>query len=263
MDPITRMMIDGQQAFAIIGTTLWVMLRIGAMLMAMPMIGTRAVPARVRALLAVALSVALSPVLPPVPIFNGFDSMTVLSILREVAVGVSIGFLLRLIFEAGAMAGEMIAQSTGLAFAQMADPMRGGSSGVIGQWFYLMFGLLFFTSNGHLALISLLVDSYKALPIGTALPDPHAVAALAPTLALQIFRGALSLALPLVVAMLAINLAFGVLARAAPALNPMQLGLPVALLLGLSLLTLLAGEMGPPVQRLFDTAFDTARQVTM
>ncbi|MNW12600.1 flagellar biosynthesis protein FliR [compost metagenome] len=63
--------------------------------------------------------------------------------------------------------------------------------------------------------------------------------------------------------MLAINLVFGVLSRAAPALNPMQLGLPVALLIGLSLLTLLAGEMGPPVQRLFDTAFDTARQVTM
>lgn len=263
MDSVTQTVIDGQHAFAIIGNTLWIMLRIGAMLMAMPMVGTRAVPARVRALLAVALSVALAPVLPAVPVFNGFDSMTVLSILREVAVGVSIGFLLRLIFEAGAMAGEMIAQSTGLAFAQMADPMRGGSSGVIGQWFYLMFGLLFFTSNGHLALISLLVDSYKALPIGTALPDPHAVAALVPTLALQIFRGALSLALPLVVAMLAINLAFGVLSRAAPALNPMQLGLPVALLLGLSLLTLLAGEMGPPVQRLFDTAFDTARQVTM
>ncbi|TDB27082.1 flagellar biosynthetic protein FliR [Stenotrophomonas sp. ATCM1_4] len=263
MDSATGTMIDGQQAFAIIGNTLWIMLRIGAMLMAMPMVGSRAVPARIRVLLGIALSVALAPILPPVPLFYGFDSVTVLTIARELAVGICMGFLLRLIFEAGAMAGEMIAQSTGLAFAQMTDPLRGGSSGVIGQWFYLLFGLLFFTTNGHLAVVSLLVDSYKALPIGTALPDPHAMAALAPTLAVQIFRGALSLALPLTVAMLAINLAFGVLARAAPALNPMQLGLPVALLLGLFLLTLLAGEMGPPVQRLFDSAFDAARQVTM
>ena len=263
MDSATGTMIDGQQAFAIIGNTLWIMLRIGAMLMAMPMVGSRAVPARIRVLLGIALSVALAPILPPVPLFYGFDSVTVLTIARELAVGICVGFLLRLIFEAGAMAGEMIAQSTGLAFAQMTDPLRGGSSGVIGQWFYLLFGLLFFTTNGHLAVVSLLVDSYKALPIGTALPDPHAMAALAPTLAVQIFRGALSLALPLTVAMLAINLAFGVLARAAPALNPMQLGLPVALLLGLFLLTLLAGEMGPPVQRLFDSAFDAARQVTM
>lgn len=263
MDSATGTMIDGQQAFAIIGNTLWIMLRIGAMLMTMPMVGSRAVPARIRVLLGIALSVALAPILPPVPLFYGFDSVTVLTIARELAVGICMGFLLRLIFEAGAMAGEMIAQSTGLAFAQMTDPLRGGSSGVIGQWFYLLFGLLFFTTNGHLAVVSLLVDSYKALPIGTALPDPHAMAALAPTLAVQIFRGALSLALPLTVAMLAINLAFGVLARAAPALNPMQLGLPVALLLGLFLLTLLAGEMGPPVQRLFDSAFDAARQVTM
>ncbi|MGV8958969.1 MAG: flagellar biosynthetic protein FliR [Stenotrophomonas sp.] len=262
MDSATQMAIDGQQAFAIIGSTLWTMLRIGAMLMAMPLIGTRAVPARVRAMLAIALSVALAPILPPVPVWSGFDAATVLSIARELAIGIAIGFVLRLVFEAGAIAGEMVAQGTGLAFAQMSDPLRGGSSGVIGQWFYLLFGLLFFTANGHLALISLLVDSYKALPIGIALPDPQALLAIAPSFVMQVFRGALSLALPLTVAMLAVNLAFGVLARAAPALNPVQLGLPVALLLGMFLLTLLAGEMAPPVQRLFNAAFDAARQIT-
>ena len=115
---------------------------------------------------------------------------------------------------------------------------------MIGQWFYLLFGLLFFTANGHLALISLLVDSYRALPIGAPLPDPHAFFSIAPTFLLTVLRGALSLAIPLTVAMLAVNLAFGVLARAAPALNPIQLGLPVSLLLGLFLLALLAGEMG-------------------
>ena len=66
---------------------------------------------------------------------------------------------------------------------------------------------------------------------------------------------------PLIVAMLAVNLAFGALARAAPALNPIQLGLPVSLLLGLALLAVLAGEMGPPVQRLFDAAFEAAGAV--
>jgi len=262
MDSATQMAADGLQAFGMIGTILWTMLRIGAMLMAMPLIGTRAVPSRVRVVLAGALAVALSPLLPPVPEWTGFDAATVLSIARELAIGVSIGFLLRLVFEAGAMAGELVAQGTGLAFAQMSDPLRGGSSGVIGQWFYLLFGLLFFSTNGHLALISLLMDSYKAVPIGTSLPDIDAFLSAAPTFALQVFRGALSLALPLTVAMLAINLAFGVLARAAPALNPIQLGLPVALLLGVLLLTVLAGEMGPPVQRLFDAAFQAADGVT-
>ncbi|MGN0863949.1 MAG: flagellar biosynthetic protein FliR, partial [Stenotrophomonas koreensis] len=115
---------------------------------------------------------------------------------------------------------------------------------------------------GHLAMIALLVDSYRALPIGSALPDPAAFVAVLPQLMLQVFRGGLALALPLVVAMLAINLVFGALARAAPALNPIQLGLPVALLLGLLLLTVLSAQMGPPVQQLFDHAFHAARSLT-
>lgn len=262
MDAATQMAADGLNAFGMIGTVLWTMLRIGAVAMAMPMVGTRAVPARVRVVLAGTLAIALAPLLPPVPDWTGFDAATVLTIARELAIGVSIGFLLRLVFEAGAMAGELIAQGTGLAFAQMSDPLRGGSSGVIGQWFYLLFGLLFFASNGHLALIALVMDSYKAVPIGAQLPDIDGFLSAAPTFVLQVFRGALGLALPLTVAMLAVNLAFGVLARAAPALNPIQLGLPVALLLGLFLLTALAGEMGPPVQRLFDAAFQAADGVT-
>lgn len=260
MDAATRMVVDGQQAFAMIGTVLWVGLRIGAMLLAMPLFGTRAVPGRVRALVALTLSLALAPVLPPVPVWNGFDAATVLTVLRELAIGVTIGFTLRLVFEVGSLAGELISQGTGLAFAQMTDPARGGSSSVIGQWFYLLFGLLFFAANGHLALISLLMDSYKVVPIGTSLPDAHTMAAAVPNFMLQVFRGAVSLALPLTVAMLAVNLAFGALARAAPALNPIQLGLPVSLLLGMMMLALLFSEMGTPVQQLFDQAFDAAGQ---
>ena len=48
MDPATATLIDGQQAFGMIGTVMWTMLRTGAMLMAMPLVGTRAVPVRVR-----------------------------------------------------------------------------------------------------------------------------------------------------------------------------------------------------------------------
>ncbi|PKH70345.1 flagellar biosynthetic protein FliR [Stenotrophomonas sp. Betaine-02u-21] len=261
MDPATQMASDGLQAFGMIGDTLWTLLRLGAMIMAMPLIGTRAVPSRIKLLLSATLAIALAPILPPVPSWVGFDAATVLTIFRELVIGITIGFMLRLVFEAGALAGELIAQGTGLSFAQMADPMRGGSSGVIGQWFYLMFGLLFFTANGHLALISLLVDSYRALPIGTTLPDPAASVGIAPTFLLTVLRGGVGLALPLIVAMLAVNLAFGALARAAPALNPIQLGLPVSLLLGLALLAVLAGEMGPPVQRLFDAAFEAAGAV--
>ncbi|KRG71057.1 flagellar biosynthetic protein FliR [Pseudoxanthomonas dokdonensis] len=263
MDTATQTVIDGQQAFAMINALLWTLLRTGALLMASPLIGTRAVSVRVRVIIAGALSMALTPLLPPAPIdIIALDSISVLNIARELAVGACMGFMLRLAFEAGALAGELISQGTGLAFAQMSDPLRGVNSGVVGQWFYLSFGLLFFAFNGHLALVSMLLDSYHALPIGHALPDVRTVLEIAPTLFGQILRAGVGLALPVMVAMLAVNLAFGVLGRAAPALNPIQLGLPSALLLGLFLLALLTGELAAPVQRILDTGFAAARAVT-
>jgi len=260
MDAATRMAIDGQQLFTAIHALLWTLMRTGALLMASPLIGTRAVPVRVRVIVASALSLALLPMLPTPALRVGLDAATVLTVACEVAVGVGMGFLLRLAFEAGALAGEMVSQGTGLAFAQMSDPLRGVNSGVVGQWFYIAFGLLFFAFDGHLALVAMLVDSYRALPIGTT-PEPQALLGAAPAFFGVVLRAALGLALPVMVAMLAVNLAFGVLARAAPALNPIQLGLPTALLLGLFLLALLAGEIGPPVQRLFEQAFDSAAAI--
>lgn len=262
MDAVTAVTIDGEQAFGMIGTLLWTALRVGALLMAMPLIGTRALPARIRVMAALALALALAPLLPAPPQWRGFDAATVLSIARELAVGVAMGFMLRLVFEAGALAGELISQGTGLSFAQMSDPLRGVNSGVVGQWFYLAFGLLFFAADGHLAMVALLVRSYDALPIGAALPDPAAALAVAPDFFAVVLRGAVTLALPVMVAMLAVNLAFGVLSRAAPALNPIQLGLPVSVLIGLFLIAVLAGELGPPVQGLYDAAFDAAARLT-
>src|SRR5690606_28341128 len=89
VDPATAMVVDGQQAFGMIGTVMWTMLRTGALLMAMPLIGTRAVPVRIRVLVAGALAMALSPMLPPVPGFAGIDAATVLGVARELALGVA------------------------------------------------------------------------------------------------------------------------------------------------------------------------------
>jgi flagellar biosynthetic protein FliR len=261
MDPATAMLIDGQQAFGMIGTVLWTMLRTGAMLMAMPLVGTRAVSARVRVLVAGALAMAIAPMLPPPPQTSGLDAATVLGVAREVALGVAMGFVLRLVFEAGALAGELVSQSMGLAFAQMNDPLRGTSSGVVAQWFYLAFGLLFFAADGHLAMVALLVRSYQALPVGAPWTDAGASLGAIVQLFSLVLRGGLTLALPVMVALLATNLAFGVLARAAPALNPIQLGLPVAVLMGLFLLAVLAGELAAPVQALLDEAFAAGARV--
>jgi len=261
MEPTTATVIDGLNLFGMLATVLWHAIRIGAAMQAMPMIGGRSMPMRARLIFTLALSGALSALLPTPPA-AGVDAATVLTVVREFAVGLAIGTVLRLAFEAGQFAGELVSQGMGLSFATMADPLSGASSPVLSQWFYLVFGLLFFAFDAHLALVRLLLDSYHALPLGAPIPDMQQFLSVVPTFFSAALQAGLLLALPVIVAMLAVNLAFGVLARAAPQLNPVQLGLPVALLVGLVLLMLLAREMQGPVERLFDQAFEAARAVT-
>jgi flagellar biosynthetic protein FliR len=186
----------------------------------------------------------------------------VLGVLREFGLGIAIGLMLRLAFEAGTLAGELASQGMGLSFATLADPMSGASSTVLAQWFYLSFGLIFFAIDGHLALVRLLFDSYAAMPIGVPFKDLPTFLGAIPLFFAAAMKAGLLLALPVMMALLAVNVAVGVLSRAASHLNPLSLGFPVALLLGMFLLMLLARELQGPVERLFGDAFQAARALT-
>lgn len=260
METVSLASMAGVDLFGMLATVLWYALRVGAALQVLPVIGGRGIPARARLITTLALSAALSTVLPPPAM--GVDAATVLGVLREFTVGVAIGLMLRLAFEAGRLAGELVSQGMGLSFATMADPLSGASSAVLSQWFYLAFALLFFTIDGHLALINLLADSYGGLPVGAALPDVQALLAAVPAFFATCLRAGALLAVPVMMALLSVNIAFGVLSRAASQLNPMAIGLPVSLLVGLMLLMLLMRELEAPVRQLFEDAFATARALT-
>ena len=261
MDTVSLASMAGVDLFAMLGAVLWYALRVGAALQVLPVVGGRGIPGRARLITTLALSAALATVLPTPPAM-GVDAATALGVLREFSLGVAIGMMLRLAFEAGRLAGELVSQGMGLSFATMADPLSGASSTVLSQWFYLAFALLFFIVDGHLALINLLADSYGGVPIGAALPDVHAMLAAVPEFFGACLRAGALLALPVMMALLSVNIAFGVLARAAAQLNPIAIGLPVSLLVGLTLLALLIRQFESPVRQLFEQAFAAARALT-
>lgn len=257
MDSATAVLLDGTRLLGWIHAALWLSMRLGAAFLAAPLFGSRAVPPRVRMALMFALSAMLAPMLPKPPP-AAFDALTVLNVMRELAIGVAIGFLLRLAFEAGAFAGELISQGMALSFAQMADPANGAPT-VVGQWFYVALALLFLSFDGHLALIQLLADSYRLQPPGQPLPDWTALAQAVPAFLTSALAAGVAIALPIVLSMLVVNLCFGVLGRASPALQPIAIGIPAALLLGIALLVMLITRLVEPARSLFDAAFAAAR----
>ena len=196
--------------------------RIAAMLMVMPIIGTQLVPTRVRLYLALAISVVLVPTLPPMPQVDALSLRSLMLILEQVLIGAMFGFILQLFFHLFAVAGQIIAMQMGLGFASMVDPTNGVSVPVLGQFMLMLVTLLFLAINGHLVVLEILAESFLTLPPGQGLMVNH-YWALAGKLGWVIGAGLL-LTLPMVTALLVINLAFGVMTRAAPQLNIFSIG---------------------------------------
>lgn len=228
--------------------------RIAGLLMVAPVFGTRGVPAMTRLLLALLICLLIAPQLPAPAPMQPFGAAWWLSVLQQVGLGIVMGFVLQLVFETIMMGGELIAFSMGLSFAQMADPIRGSSSPVVGQFLLTLAMLMFLALNGHLIALELLADSFRTMPPGPTGLDAERFRALA-LLGSQIFSGGLRLALPVMVALLTVNLAFGIMSRAAPSLNLMSVGFPAALIAGLLLVHFSLEGLGPVLQMLLENAW--------
>jgi flagellar biosynthesis protein FliR len=246
------------QLLAWLEAFLWPLFRVGAMLMVAPVFGMTGVPARVRVLLALALTAVLAPLLPAPPPAPVFGAAWLAILAQQLLIGATLGFLLRAVFEAVVLGGELISLSMGLSFAQLADPLRGVQTPVLSQFFLVLSTLIFLALDGHLTLIALTARSFELLPVGGAgltAVDARAVAGLGSTL----FLGGVQIALPAMTALLLVNLSFGVMARAAPSLNLLAVGFPVALLFGFAIVLLALPTLGAVLERLLDAGWEAAR----
>ena len=234
-----------------IGSFLWPFIRIAAAVMVMPVIGGAFTPARVRLLLALALTVVIAPILPASPPLDvmGFEGLMMIA--RELMIGVAIGFTLQLVFDAIALGGQAISMTMGLGFAVFIDRQNGVNIPVLGQLFMMLGMLVFLSLDGHLAMIRLLADSFQLLPlVGGGLSEAAVGGILQWTG--QVFVVAAKIALPAVTALVIVNLSFGVMSRAAPTLNLFAIGFPVAMLLGFAVIFLSMGNVTENVSQSLD-----------
>jgi len=233
---------------------MWPLARISSALLIAPVLGSSRVPARIRMLLALLLTLLIAPQLPEPPMVSLMSSAWWGILLQQIAIGLLIGFTLQLVFEAVTLAGEMISASASLSFATLADPLRGVSTPVIGQFLMIAATLLFLALGGHLQLIGWLARSFTLLPIGgdnIGLPQIDIVL----RFSAQLFAGGLMLALPVMIALLAINLSLGVISRSAPTLNLFAVGFPLSLIACLVMLYLALPAMMDKMELLFEAAW--------
>jgi flagellar biosynthetic protein FliR len=124
----------------------------------------------------------------------------------------------------------------------------------------LLTTLIFLTSNAHLALLSALIESFKTIPISTTLQSGFNVHKLV-IWGEQIFITGLRLALPIVAALLVINVALGILTRAAPQLNLFGIGFPITIGVGFLMVGLILPYLLLPIENLFQQGLETIQSL--
>ncbi|WP_416885086.1 flagellar biosynthetic protein FliR [Marinospirillum sp.] len=218
---------------AYIGTFLWPFFRIGAFFMAAPIFGANFVPMPVRIGLAFLTTLLLMPLLPPVPVvMDALSPQTWLLVAQQLLIGISLGFIVQLLFQVFIIFGQIVAMQIGMGMAQMADPSSGINVTVLSQYGLVMTNLVFLAAGGHLVIIHTLAESFTVIPVGWEGMTRERAWILANQGA-WLFAGALLMALPIIIAKLVVNIALGVVTRAAPQLNIFVIGFPIMMMLGL------------------------------
>lgn len=225
--------------------------RVAAVLLFTPVLYAIPVPVLVRVLLVLALSCALALPFARACARLPEDATALASALaREAALGATLGLGVLLAFAGFALAGRLLDVQVGFGIAQVLDPLTQSRVPVLSSLFNLLGAVFFFLVDGHHALLRGLAYSVERFPPGQAAPVLAAAGAVSRALA-ALFGLGFALAAPVVLALLLVEFALAVLARAMPQANVLLLGLPLKILAGLLALSVWVTGFGAPASRLY------------
>ncbi len=215
-----------------------VLVRTGAILAALPLLGGRTVPQRIKVGLAVAVSVILTPVvtfsLHPNWLEPGY---LVMAVGAELLVGLILGLAMRLVMAAVELAGNVLGFQVGFAMANVLDPVTQVQTPVFGQLMTVLATLLYFQVDGHLLVLLALGSSFQLIPPFGA----HLSAPLLPDvtgLMQRTYDIGMRLALPVMAATFLVHITMGLLGRLVPQMNILLTSFPITISVGLIVLGL-------------------------
>jgi len=224
--------VSSAEITGILGAYLWPFFRIAAMVMVAPIFSSNFISQRSRILMAVAISIVIVPNIPvQVPQVDALSAEGLLIIAHQILIGACMGFMLQLLFNAFIVAGQIIAMQMGLGFASMVDPQNGVMVPVISQFYLVFITLIFVSINGHLILIQVMSESFVTLPIAATGLSPFDFRDIVGQ-ASWMYAAGVIIALPAIGSLMMVNLAFGILSRAAPQISPFSIGFPMTIILG-------------------------------
>jgi len=217
--------------------------RIGAVLMLLPVFSEDAVPGRIRLLIAFGLSLGLWGYLSPIVLPAARDANALAGILViEIGIGLALGMIVRLMFQAAVMAASLASLQMGLSSAVIFDASLGGQTPMLARLVTLAATLVCLAFGLHHLWIGAMIGSYNLFPVG-GVPNVGDFAALAVATVGKSMSLAVSMVAPLLVYGILFNVALGFSARLAPTIQVFFIAQPLNILLGMALFSVVIGAM--------------------
>ena len=210
--------------------------RIGGLLAALPVFSGRTIPVKVKLGLVLTLSLMLAPSIP-MPTVSMDPMILVGGMLSEMAIGVTIGLAVRLMFGALEVAGELLGIQMGFGAVHLFDPTTSHQTPMIAQFFTMLASLIFLSLNAHLFAMATIIHSYEAIPAFGAHLSSHLGEEIL-LLSQRMFTIGMKLAAPVLITILLINVLMALLGRAVPQVQVFVLSFPITIAGGLLVLSL-------------------------
>ena len=210
-----------------------IFVRVGAILMSMPILKSKSIPILVKFGLAMAASIVLYPLLDRTafPVVRDLASFTI-GVVGEIMLGISIGMAVNLIFVGLQMAGQISGYQMGLALARVMDPSAGQQVPLLSQFFQLFAFMIFLTINAHHWFLMGVADSFQLVPpfgfkvSGSLIEQLIHIGG-------HMFVIAIKVGAPVIAALLITSVAFGLIARTVPQMNVFLVAMPLKIIIGL------------------------------
>ena len=230
---------------------LLVFLRVGVILITLPLFENKTIPP----MLKVGLSLAVTVVLVPLMNVRAFPMATqvfplVLGMTAEIILGLAIGLSVRLLFTGIQLAGQLAGYQMGFAVANVIDPQSRSQVSIIAQLNYLMAIMIFLSINAHHWFLRALAESFTIIPpMGFQVTGPLIEQILA--LSSGMFSIALKIGAPVIAALLLTSAALGVVARTVPQMNIFIVAFPLKIVVGFVFLMLTIPHLTAFLQEMF------------
>jgi flagellar biosynthetic protein FliR len=228
---------------ALAATFMLVLARVSAMVMLLPGLGESNIPVRIKIAIAVLLTLIILPLHRSAYQID-LQSMNPLLVMmvHEIIVGVVLGATARVTLSALQVGGAVIAQQMGLGFVTSVDPTQGQQGVLIGNFLTMLGVTLLFATDSHYLVIAALNDSYAIFSPGDLTPSGD-IAALATRAFAAAFKIGIQLSAPFLVFGLVFNIGLGVLARLMPQMQVYFVGVPLSILVGFLIFSLVLVAM--------------------